>query len=994
MLSLFGTLSIRLWNLQVAQGMEYQRRLTRQSLRSVRVPGIRGRILDRNGERMADNRPSYCLSLYLEELRRPGTLQRTIDHVMVTLDRLAEVMDRSQPMSPQDVRLHLGRRTPLPMVAWKDLDETAVARFMEHASEFPGVALTVEPVRVYPNGGSSCHLMGYVGRADPLAIPDIVRDGEPEKYHYYLPEVAGKSGVEKRLDGVLRANAGGRLEIQVDVAGFKFDEVSSRAPGKGSDVVLSVDQRIQRAAEAAIESERGAAVVIDPRNGDVLALASSPGYDPNDFVPSIPSSIWNRLLQDSGRPLYNRATGGEYAPGSTFKPITLLAALQSGQVTADTRFTCPGYFDLGSARFRCWQHWGHGSIDLQSAIRYSCNVYLYHSALACGPEAVQEMARSCGFGRKTGISLDFERPGLVPDDAWKQAARRDSWRDGDTCNMAIGQGALLVTPLQLALYASALANGGTLWQPRLVRQIVPSAGAAQDIAPVPAANGPAWAARHIRVVREGMRDAVNQPDGSGKRAKLPNVTVAGKTGTAEYGVKGAGRKMTWMIAFAPFDEPRYAVAVLVEDGVSGGTTVAPRVKQLLAQGVSRGGEPGDAARADAGAGAGTRRPGGRGGGMKRAQSWWQPLPGAGLDGNPAGGGTAGDRADVHLQRVVARRGDGHRRGLVLQADLVGGARRRGGHGAGGGRLPVLDPPRLVALCGVAGAAGAGAGGRQERSMARTGGWMVFGVPVQPSEFAKVAMVLVLARVLGGGAIHPRSFGTVVVALLLMALPFGLILVEPDLGTAMVLVPTAVFMLFAAGAAWRYLLGLGMLGLGGVAFVLSPLARHVLSDYQHERILTFLDPSRDPLGSGWNALQSAIAVGSGGWSGKGFLNGTQSVLGFLPRTVSPTDFIFPVIAEETGFIGASLLLLAFAALLSCYIRTAWTAKDPAGSLLATGIASLLFCHVFVNIGMTIGLLPITGLPLPLVSSGGSFMVSTLAGFGLVQSVHVRRMRREV
>lgn len=274
-------------------------------------------------------------------------------------------------------------------------------------------------------------------------------------------------------------------------------------------------------------------------------------------------------------------------------------------------------------------------------------------------------------------------------------------------------------------------------------------------------------------------------------------------------------------------------------------------------------------------------------------------------------------------------------------------------------------------------------------------WLVvFGVPVQPSEFAKVALVLVLARVLGGGALHPRSFATVAVALLLMALPFGLILVEPDLGTAMVLVPTAIFMLFAAGAALRYLIGLALLGLGGIAFGLSPLAKHVLSEYQHERILTFLDPSRDPLGSGWNALQSAIAVGSGGLSGKGFLNGTQSALGFLPRTVSPTDFIFPVIAEEKGFIGASLLLLAFAALLTCYIRTAWTAKDPAGSLLATGIASLLFCHVFVNIGMTIGLLPITGLPLPLVSSGGSFMVSTLAGFGLVQSVHVRRMRREV
>ncbi len=274
-------------------------------------------------------------------------------------------------------------------------------------------------------------------------------------------------------------------------------------------------------------------------------------------------------------------------------------------------------------------------------------------------------------------------------------------------------------------------------------------------------------------------------------------------------------------------------------------------------------------------------------------------------------------------------------------------------------------------------------------------WLVvFGVPVQPSEFAKVALVLVLARVLGGGALAPRSFGAVAVALLLTGLPFLLIAVEPDLGTAAVLVPTVAAMLFAAGAALRHLFGLGLLGLGTAAAALSPLGKFMLGDYQRERILTFLDPSRDPLGSGWNALQSAIAVGSGGLSGKGFLNGTQNVLGFLPRTVSPTDFIFPVIAEETGFIGASLLLLAFAALLSCYVRTAWIAKDPAGGLLATGIAGLLFSHVFVNIGMTIGLLPITGLPLPLVSSGGSFMVSTLAGFGLVQSVHVRRMRREV
>ncbi|MDR0994541.1 MAG: penicillin-binding protein 2 [Verrucomicrobiota bacterium] len=580
MMVLFGVLIFRLWNLQVAQGMEYQRRLARQSLRSVRLPGIRGRILDREGKALADNRPSYCVSLYLEELRRSGGIQRTVDHVMDMLDRLAETMDRPRQLEAKDVRAHLNRRTPLPLVAWRDLDEAAVARFMEHESHFPGASLTVEPVRIYPNGTSACHLLGYVGRAD---ITQMSESGEEasEKFHYYLPEMVGKAGVEKRLDGILRANAGGKLEIQVDVAGFKFDEVSRRMPGQGSDVVLSIHSGIQRAAEASIAGERGAVVIIDPRNGDVLALASTPGYSPNDFIPSVTTRVWNRLLQDENRPLYNRATGGEYAPGSTFKPLTLLAALESGKIRASTRFVCPGYFDLGAARFRCWQHWGHGSLDLQAAIRYSCNVYLFHAALACGPEVVQAMARECGFGRRTGISLDFERPGLVPDNAWKRTARGDSWRDGDTCNLSIGQGALLVTPLQLGLYTAALANGGTLWRPRLIQQVIGPDGTSTSIAPVPAENGPAWQPEHIRVVRDGMRDVVNSPDGSGRRAALPYVAVAAKTGTAEYGIKGAGKKMTWMIAFAPFEEPRYAVALLVEDGISGGVTAAPRVRELL-----------------------------------------------------------------------------------------------------------------------------------------------------------------------------------------------------------------------------------------------------------------------------------------------------------------------------------------------------------------------------------------------------------------------------
>ncbi len=584
-----AVLVVRLWKLQVTQAPEHQARLARQSLRSIRLAGTRGRLLDRNGVRLADNRPSYCLSVYLEELRQPGPRQRTVDAVMDTLYRLAEVMDRPCAIGEQEVWSHLRRRTPLALVAWRDLDPVAMARFSEHEFEFPGVTLTVEPVRVYPEGSLAAHLLGYVGRADEEALAEEeVADAEaagldaPAPYHYYLPDMAGRSGLEKSLDEDLRAPSGGRLEIQVDVAGFKYQTVedASIEPGHGSDVTLSVDVRIQRAAERALAGQRGAVVILDPRNGDILAMASSPTFDPNDFIPSISKDRWQKL-QGPDRPLYNRAAAGEYAPGSTFKPITLLAAMHSGKIRPEMRFTCDGAFQLGSARFRCWQTWGHGSIDLAHAIRYSCNVYLYHAGLMCGPEEIQRMARHFGLGRKTGIELDYERPGLIPDDAWKRKARGEGWRDGDTCNLSIGQGATLVTPLQSALYTAALANGGTLWKPRLVLARTAPDGRRTPVPAQAVTREKLWSNSDFAVIRRGMRDVVQASDGSGRRARVDAFEIAAKTGTAEYGAKGSGKKMTWMIAFAPYEAPRYALSFLVEDGASGGSTVAPLVRKLF-----------------------------------------------------------------------------------------------------------------------------------------------------------------------------------------------------------------------------------------------------------------------------------------------------------------------------------------------------------------------------------------------------------------------------
>ena len=598
MLACFGVLASKLWALQMTQPGVHQARMARQSIRSVRLPGVRGRILDRNGVALADNDPSYCLSIYVETLRRSGPRQRTVDAVMDTIDRLAETMDRPATLTRQDVLVHLNRRTPLPLVAWSGLDETAVARFAEHADEFEGVELTVEPSRNYPHGSLAAHVIGYVGRANEASLAEAEaeeaeatgEEAEDYTYSYYLPDLSGREGLEKSLDEDLRAPSGGRLEMQIDVAGFKYREIegNSRPAGQGKDVRLALDVRIQQAAEAALSGRRGAVVVVDPRNGDVLAMASAPAYDLNRFVPRITRADWNELMNSPDHPLINRATQGGYAPGSTFKPITLLAAMHSGAVRPDRHYDCTGTFMLGSKAFHCAQKWGHGSIDLPLAIRYSCNVYLYHAALACGPEPIQEMARYFGLGRKTGICLG-ERSGLVPDDAWKRKNKptEGGWQNGDTCNIAIGQGALVVTPLQIAMYTAALANGGTLWKPRLVLSKTDADGHEEVVPPEQVVHdGPVpWTAADMAVVRRGMRDVVQTSDGSGRRARVddqrPGFELAAKTGTAEHGIKGSGQKWTWLIAFAPYDAPRYALAFLVEEGDSGGSTVAPLVRKLF-----------------------------------------------------------------------------------------------------------------------------------------------------------------------------------------------------------------------------------------------------------------------------------------------------------------------------------------------------------------------------------------------------------------------------
>lgn len=555
-------LGVVLWRVQVLGATEYTHRQDRQSIRRVRIPGIRGRFLDRNGVCLAENRPSYCMAIYVEELRQPGAWTNTVNKVENVVAELGEVLEMDRQVTQWDIKNHILRRRPLPFLAWRDLPPEALARWAECGTAFPGVDIYVEPVRRYPQGRLAAHVLGYVGRLSWDPDPD-----DPYRT-FYLSEMEGKYGMETNRNAVLAGSAGGRL-IRVDALGYKHEEEGYREPGMGQDVVLTLDVRVQRLAEQALEGERGAVVVLNPRNGDVLAMASNPAFDPNTFYRD-----YADLVRDSEQPLLNRAISEWYPPGSTFKPLVAVAALENGRASPDQVFECPGYFKLGRMVMRCWRRSGHGRLAMRKALEQSCNAYFCQLGLQAGYECIYHMAAAVGFGRRTGIELGAELPGLLPDNEWKVKKFGDAWRAGDTCNVSIGQGPILVTPLQMAVFAATLANGGHVYRPRLTRR--GGRAAVGDLV-----NDMRWSPETLQTVRGGMHDVVQAERGTGKRARIPGVEMAGKTGSAEYGPRSNRKKYAWMILFAPFERPRYAAALVIEDGISGGITAAPRLRRMM-----------------------------------------------------------------------------------------------------------------------------------------------------------------------------------------------------------------------------------------------------------------------------------------------------------------------------------------------------------------------------------------------------------------------------
>ena len=585
-LYLFGflVLGVSLYRLQTVKAGEFAEVETSQTTRRVSVPALRGRILDRSGRVLADCRPSRCIQCNLEELQQRGSWSNTVNAVDEAIDRVSVAIGIPRTISRDQIRRHLSQASAIPLMVWRDLDERTFARFAERADEFQGFDVSVRAERRYPYGTLAAHVLGYTGRVRPDADTGLPETGVRSPYFFEEMEICGRKGVEAFYNRYLAGFPGERF-MRVDARGFRPRKSAGKgladapaddmAPVNGMDLELTLDIDIQAELERQLDGTTGAGVVLDPRDGAVLAMASAPTFNPNDCVPRLSQETYASLTNAPAKRGQNRAISEAYAPGSTFKPVTALAALETGWLP-DDEYNCSGAYQLGEWKLRCWDYYGHGPINLRQAIEQSCNTFFCNLGSAIGTNAIIEAARAFGLGSKTGIDLYGETAGVVPDETWKLACYGEPWYPGDTCQMSIGQGMLLTTPLQMALVAAVIGNGGMRIKPYLHKMA--NGGNGQTSRP----QNPSipFAPENLAVVREGMRDVVMRGTGRKIAAGLP-VTCGGKTGTAEIGRGEMRRKNTWVIAFAPYEHPTAAIAMIVERGESGGKTVAPRVNAVL-----------------------------------------------------------------------------------------------------------------------------------------------------------------------------------------------------------------------------------------------------------------------------------------------------------------------------------------------------------------------------------------------------------------------------
>lgn len=574
-MGLFSLLAGRLYYLQVLQSKHYAVLAEDNRVSPRLIPPERGLIFDRFGVPLAVNRQTYRVFIVPEQA---PSLEET-------LDALERVIPASARERERVLRMVRRTRAFTPVTVVDNLSWEDIARVSVHSLELPGVQTDMVPRRLYPQGHFSAHVVGYVG-----AVAEEDLTGDPL---LAVPEFRiGKAGIERVHEADLRGTAG-VSEVEVNAVGRVIRELSREEGDAGKDLTLTIDAELQRFATERFEGETGAVVVLDIQTGEVLAMVSSPAYDPNAFDRGITASEWNALLRNELAPLTNKAVSGQYAPGSTFKMVVALAALEHKIVSPQQTFFCGGVLALGDGRFHCWRRGGHGHMNMHDGIVQSCDVYFYEIARRVGIDRIAAMARRLGLGDPLGVELPNERGGLIPTKAWKVGALGKPWLIGETLIAGIGQGFVLATPLQLAVMTARLANGGRAVVPRLTRRVGAEPASAED------AGDLNLSAEWLRLIRAAMNGVTNQRRGTayGARISEPGMEMGGKTGTSQVrristserrtGVRKAEelereeRDHALFVGYAPVDAPRYAVAVIVEHGGGGSRVAAPIAREIL-----------------------------------------------------------------------------------------------------------------------------------------------------------------------------------------------------------------------------------------------------------------------------------------------------------------------------------------------------------------------------------------------------------------------------
>lgn len=574
--AIFGLVLMRLFSMQVMAGSRYRELSEENRIRVEVLTAPRGEIRDRKGRLLTDNVPSFTVTIDPFDkafVANPGQLDSTVV-------RLAGILDLDAPSLIAKVKKER-KQSFLVIRLKRNADLKSVAFVSEHRAELPGVEVDAEPLRRYPFGLFASHLLGYVGEVSDKELED------PKfSTSYMRGDLIGRMGIERQYENLLRGVDGKRF-VEVNALGRKAELLGDKrpiVPKRGSDITLTIDLDLQRAAEDAFPpGARGAIVAIDPRNGEVLALASKPNYDPNEFSTGISQVRWDQLSQGGNYPLFNRAIQAAYPPGSTLKPLVALAGLSVHAITAGTTFRdpCFGYYQFGRRKFGCWDKKGHGWVALREGVARSCDVYFYQLGLRSGLDRLSEFMKRVALSERTGIDLPQERRGLFPDPAWYDKRYGvGRWSKGLVLNLAIGQGEASLTPIKLAQFTALIASNGILLKPRLLKSVT------RDGAPVPRAEVPPDSLRRdlglsqgdLAAVRSAMVAVVNDPGGTGGSARVESVTVAGKTGTAQ---NPHGEDHALFICYAPAVNPEIVVAVLVENAGHGGSMAAPLAQRVL-----------------------------------------------------------------------------------------------------------------------------------------------------------------------------------------------------------------------------------------------------------------------------------------------------------------------------------------------------------------------------------------------------------------------------